>query len=85
MVLNTVVDDFGNRSTVGQQKDVIEYLLNFLERIEEGLGEEPPELTANKALSATRDTLDTLVSDKEDSRSMLMAKEFDDELDSKID
>jgi len=42
-VLNAVVDDFGNQIQVGSQMDAVEYLLNFIERIEEGLGEEKPE------------------------------------------
>lgn len=42
-VLNNVVDDDNNRQQVGQQQDVTEYLLNFMERLEEGLGEEVAE------------------------------------------
>ena len=38
-VLNSLVDDFGNQLILGDQKDVGEFNLNFLERIEEGLGE----------------------------------------------
>jgi hypothetical protein len=41
-VLSAVVDDFGKPIQVGSQMDAIEYLLNFIERIEEGLGEEKP-------------------------------------------
>jgi len=33
------VDDFGNKIQIGDQKDIGEFNLNFLERIEEGLGE----------------------------------------------
>jgi hypothetical protein len=33
------VDDFGQPITLGDQKDIGEFNLNFLERIEEGLGE----------------------------------------------
>ncbi|CDW85517.1 UNKNOWN [Stylonychia lemnae] len=38
-VLKTLVDDFGNRILIGEQKDIGEFQLNFIERIEEGLGE----------------------------------------------
>ena len=38
-VLQSLVDDFGNRMLVGEQKDIGEFNLNFIERIEEGLGE----------------------------------------------
>ncbi len=38
-VLNSVVDDFGKDIQVGSQMDAVEYLLNFIERVEEGLGE----------------------------------------------
>lgn len=38
-VLTSLVDDFGNQLILGDQKDVAEFNLNFLERIEEGLGE----------------------------------------------
>ena len=40
-VLNSVVDDFGKQIQVGLQMDAVEYLLNFIERIEEGLDEAP--------------------------------------------
>jgi ubiquitin carboxyl-terminal hydrolase 25 len=38
-VLKSLTDDFGNKVQVGEQKDLGEFNLNFLERIEEGLGE----------------------------------------------
>jgi len=38
-VLNALVDDFGKRIEFGEQKDIGEFNLNFLERVEEGLGE----------------------------------------------
>jgi len=38
-VLKSLVDDFGNSMLVGEQKDIGEFNLNLLERIEEGLGE----------------------------------------------
>jgi Ubiquitin carboxyl-terminal hydrolase len=38
-VVNSVVDDFGRKIDVGSQMDVVEYLLNFIERLEEGLDE----------------------------------------------
>ena len=40
-LLNSVVDDFGRKIEVGRQMDVVEYLLNFIERIEEGLNQNP--------------------------------------------
>lgn len=39
-VLNSVVDDFAKQIQVGSQMDVVEYLLNFIERLEEGLCED---------------------------------------------
>lgn len=38
-VLKVLVDDFGQPILLGEQKDIAEFNLNFLERIEEGLGE----------------------------------------------
>lgn len=38
-VLKSLTDDFGNRLIVGEQRDIGEFNLNFLERVEEGLGE----------------------------------------------
>ena len=38
-VLRALVDDFGEALVLGDQKDIGEFNLNFLERIEEGLGE----------------------------------------------
>jgi len=38
-VLRALVDDFGQPLQLGDQKDIGEFNLNFLERIEEGLGE----------------------------------------------
>jgi hypothetical protein len=38
-VLNSVVDDMGVKLPVGEEQDVTEYLLNFMERLEEGLSE----------------------------------------------
>ena len=38
-VLKSLVDDFGQALSLGDQKDIGEFNLNFLERIEEGLGE----------------------------------------------
>jgi len=39
IVLRALVDDFGQPILFGDQKDIGEFNLNFLERIEEGLGE----------------------------------------------
>jgi ubiquitin carboxyl-terminal hydrolase 25 len=38
-VLTAVTDDYGNPVLIGEQRDIGEFNLNFLERIEEGLGE----------------------------------------------
>ena len=43
-LLNMVVDDFGRKIDVGNQMDVVEYLLNFIERIEEGVDEKKDEV-----------------------------------------
>lgn len=37
--MKSLVDDFGHRIMIGDQKDIGEFNLNLLERIEEGLGE----------------------------------------------
>lgn len=39
VVLKSLTDDFGNRILIGEQKDIGEFNMNFIERIEEGLGE----------------------------------------------
>ena len=38
-VLKSLTDDFGNPVIVGEQRDLGEFNLNFLERLEEGMGE----------------------------------------------
>jgi len=38
-VLRSLTDDFGNPISIGEQRDIGEFLLNFIERIEEGVGE----------------------------------------------
>jgi ubiquitin carboxyl-terminal hydrolase 25/28 len=38
-VLKALVDDFGNVIEFGEQKDIGEFNLNLLQRVEEGLGE----------------------------------------------
>ena len=38
-VVESVVDDFGEPLPVGDQQDITEYLLIFMERLQEGLGE----------------------------------------------
>jgi hypothetical protein len=42
-VLKSLTDDFGQFLRVGEQKDLGEFNLNLLERIEEGLGERKQE------------------------------------------
>ena len=39
-VLKSLVDDFGNPILVGEQKDIGEFNMNLIERLEEGLGEQ---------------------------------------------
>ena len=39
LVLKSLTDDFGNKVVVGEMRDLGEFNINFLERIEEGLGE----------------------------------------------
>ena len=50
-VLASVVNDDGQVVNFGQEKDSTEYLLNLIERIEEGLNEEPPETSSRIAQS----------------------------------
>lgn len=59
-VLNTVVDDFGKKMDVGNQMDITEYLLNFIERLEEGLGEKKE---GPKALNNTQTPSDGIFPD----------------------
>lgn len=48
-VLRSLVDDFGQPLSLGDQKDISEFNLNFLERLEEGFNE--------RALAKLRSTL----------------------------
>ena len=50
-VLASVVDDSGNLIKFGQEKDSTEFLLNLIERIEEGLDEEAPQSSQRIAQS----------------------------------
>jgi hypothetical protein len=50
-VLASVVDDSGNLIKFGQEKDSTEFLLNLIERIEEGLDEESPQTSERIAQS----------------------------------
>lgn len=58
-VLRSLVDDFGQAILIGEQKDIGEFNLNFLERIEEGLGER---VAAKKYV--LEDTKEDLLSEK---------------------
>ena len=51
-VLNNVVDDSGYPCPVGDQQDSMEYLMNFMERLEEGLGEDSTNITKHMRVSA---------------------------------
>ena len=42
-VLSNIVDDFGQKMVIGDQMDYSEFYLNFVDRLQDGLGE-------NKAL-----------------------------------
>jgi len=49
-VLKAVTDDYGNPVLIGEQRDIGEFNLNFLERIEEGLGERKQETLESQKL-----------------------------------
>ena len=80
-VLRALVDDFGNTISLGDQKDIGEFNLNFLERIEEGLGEAERKsaddnISDEKSRSLSISTLDfgdesTQISDKNSSKQSL--------------
>jgi hypothetical protein len=38
-VLESIVDDFGNKIPYHEQADICEFFLNLLDRLQEGLGE----------------------------------------------
>ena len=50
-VLNNVVDDSGYKCMVGEQQDSMEYLMNFMERLEEGLSEDSSKATKHLRVS----------------------------------
>ena len=50
-VLDNVVDDTGHPCPVGEQQDSMEYLLNFMERLEEGLGETAANVSSHMRVS----------------------------------
>jgi len=50
-VLDNVVDDTGHQCPVGEQQDSMEYLLNFMERLEEGLGEDSTNISSHLRVS----------------------------------
>ena len=50
-VLDNVVDDTGHPCPVGEQQDSMEYLLNFMERLEEGLGESAQSVASHMRVS----------------------------------
>jgi hypothetical protein len=65
-VLKSLVDDYGNNILVGEQKDIGEFNLNLLERIEEGLGELQGKLNDADEYRADQD-LDVSLNKIEDS------------------
>ena len=50
-VLNNVADDSGFPCQIGDQQDSMEYLMNFMERLEEGLGEDSAQVTKHMRVS----------------------------------
>ena len=50
-VLGSVVDDSGHPCPVGDQQDSMEYLMNFMERLEEGLSEDSTAITQHLRVS----------------------------------
>ena len=50
-MLNNVVDDSGYKCVVGEQQDSMEYLMNFMERLEEGLSENSSAATKHLRVS----------------------------------
>lgn len=59
--MKSLVDDFGHRIMVGDQKDIGEFNLNLLERIEEGLGESNYSNKDNEEEEGTENPLDALL------------------------
>ena len=55
-VLKSVTDDYGNPVLIGEQRDIGDFNLNFLERIEEGLGERKPEHSDSLIIDGMSDT-----------------------------
>lgn len=53
-VLNNVVDDSGYKVQVGEQQDSMEYLMNFMERLEEGVNEDSSDVTKHMRVSTYR-------------------------------
>lgn len=50
-VLENVVDESGKQCAVGEQQDSMEYLLNFMERLEEGLSEDSTRIGSHMRVS----------------------------------
>ena len=72
-VLSILVDDFGRKIDFGEQKDIGEFNLNFLERLEEGMGErkKPGKLSneekkKGEAKNKTNNRLSALADPEED-------------------
>jgi hypothetical protein len=55
-VLKAVTDDYGNPVLIGEQRDIGEFNLNFLERIEEGLGERKPDVSDSLIIDGMSET-----------------------------
>ena len=50
------MDDSGYKQQIGDQQDSMEYLMNFMERLEEGLGEDSSQITRHMRVSTFRGT-----------------------------
>ena len=57
-VLTNVVDDSGYPCPVGDQQDSMEYLMNFMERLEEGLGENSTNVTKHMRVSTYKKNIE---------------------------
>lgn len=80
-VLESMVDDFGNKISIYEQQDIAEFFLNFLDRLQDGLCENKSAVRKilgndlannmrkmsmdNKNLSSVNETLDELLFEDE--------------------
>ena len=62
-VLSKVVDSSGQPVLIGNEQDSMEYLLNFMERLEEGLNERSSDVQKNLRVSMYARQISSTVSD----------------------